>query len=317
MRINVHLAVASPARATESCNIRSVIQSRTESAEQENEGLKVRVRALADLVTELRRRLATAEAAKDGGDAGAVEKSDAGRDETGALVEERLGAVGTSSEDLLQGIVTSGLAGACEVAPEHWVRVKHSGAGRQLISTAILVNGSADGSAMGSDRKYKADGPSPGDFAGSAAGWLVEREEIERGKVIGRGTHGTVHLGRFRGAAVAVKCVRMEDNRSASRLLRELEALVSCRSNHVCAMLAACLTEVGGSDSVVRPCQSLRRRRMSSCFSSASGFAFSAIGLPIRLLRLRASLSLSVFRSLSLLSRCDALRSVCPIHVLT
>ena len=79
-----------------------------------------------------------------------------------------------------------------------------------------------------------------------AQGWLVRREDVTLGAVLGRGTFGTTRRAMWRGAEVAVKSVAVGDPGLRGTLLRELEALRRVRHPHIMGFYGACV--VGEAD---------------------------------------------------------------------
>ncbi|CAG9460528.1 unnamed protein product [Pedinophyceae sp. YPF-701] len=67
-----------------------------------------------------------------------------------------------------------------------------------------------------------------------AAGLLLDQADVTLGDVIGRGAFGVTYRGRWRGAAVAVKCVEVPGRSEAMNLARELSALMHGR--HPCIL---------------------------------------------------------------------------------
>eukprot|EP00798_Chlamydomonas_sp_ICE-L_P016465 gene16465-22687_t len=76
---------------------------------------------------------------------------------------------------------------------------------------------------------------------GAAAGWLVDASEIIMGEVLGQGSFGTTYRATWRGASVAVKCVRIDAGNELGNFLREVEALSALRHPHVVPFLGACI----------------------------------------------------------------------------
>ncbi|GAX74482.1 hypothetical protein CEUSTIGMA_g1931.t1 [Chlamydomonas eustigma] len=76
---------------------------------------------------------------------------------------------------------------------------------------------------------------------GKASGWLIEPTEVVLGKVLGQGCFGTTYLGRWRGADVAVKCVRVSKDTELTSFLREVEAMSLVRHPNVVPFLGACI----------------------------------------------------------------------------
>jgi serine/threonine-protein kinase TNNI3K len=60
---------------------------------------------------------------------------------------------------------------------------------------------------------------------GQAAGWLVDPTEVRRGEELGAGSFGTTYKGSWRGADVAVKCVRVSSAQELNSFLQEVETL--------------------------------------------------------------------------------------------
>ena len=65
--------------------------------------------------------------------------------------------------------------------------------------------------------------------------------QIELGEVLGQGAFGTTYRSTWRGATIAVKCVRVAAGTELSNFLREVEALSMLRHPHVLPFLGACL----------------------------------------------------------------------------
>eukprot|EP01102_Stenamoeba_stenopodia_P008171 TRINITY_DN2329_c0_g1_i1.p1 TRINITY_DN2329_c0_g1~~TRINITY_DN2329_c0_g1_i1.p1 ORF type:complete len:1416 (-),score=301.38 TRINITY_DN2329_c0_g1_i1:218-4465(-) len=75
------------------------------------------------------------------------------------------------------------------------------------------------------------------------ASWEVSADEIEFGKMIGRGAYGEVYEGKFRGKRVAIKkllgTIRQED--VFKSFVKEIEFLAKFKNPHVLEFHAACL----------------------------------------------------------------------------
>ena len=66
---------------------------------------------------------------------------------------------------------------------------------------------------------------------GQAEGWLIsDPAQVSLGAVLGQGMFGTTYLGRWRGAEVAVKCVRISKPSELTTFIREVEAMSLVRS---------------------------------------------------------------------------------------
>lgn len=74
--------------------------------------------------------------------------------------------------------------------------------------------------------------------AGERGGWLASPSDVVLGGAVGQGTFGAVFGGRYRGARVAVKKLEMREAKDAVAFMREVEALLSCRSPDVCPLVA-------------------------------------------------------------------------------
>ncbi|KAF5827897.1 hypothetical protein DUNSADRAFT_18555, partial [Dunaliella salina] len=79
---------------------------------------------------------------------------------------------------------------------------------------------------------------------GKAAGWLISPSEVIRGRVLGEGAFGVTYEGRWRGAKVAVKCVRVSQAVEQLSFLREVEALSSVRHPNVLPFLGASMLDL-------------------------------------------------------------------------
>jgi serine/threonine protein kinase len=64
---------------------------------------------------------------------------------------------------------------------------------------------------------------------GKTAGWLVDPTEVQKGPVLGSGAFGTTYRGTWRGADVAVKCVRISNADELNSFLQEVETLSQVR----------------------------------------------------------------------------------------
>uniref|UniRef100_A0A7S0UPE4 Protein kinase domain-containing protein n=1 Tax=Polytomella parva TaxID=51329 RepID=A0A7S0UPE4_9CHLO len=76
---------------------------------------------------------------------------------------------------------------------------------------------------------------------GRAAGWLVNPKEVVMGPLLGKGAFGSTYRGRWHGATVAVKCVRVSCAKELTSFLREVETLSLIRHPNVVPFLGACL----------------------------------------------------------------------------
>jgi hypothetical protein len=76
---------------------------------------------------------------------------------------------------------------------------------------------------------------------GRASGWLVAPGEVELGPLLGAGAFGETHKGRWRGADVAVKRVRVGSDTELVSFLREVECLAGLRHPGVVPFLGAVL----------------------------------------------------------------------------
>lgn len=74
---------------------------------------------------------------------------------------------------------------------------------------------------------------------GKSAGWLIDINELSLGHVLGEGAFGTTYEGQWRGAKVAVKCVRISSETEMTNFLREIETLSAVRHPHVVPFLGA------------------------------------------------------------------------------
>lgn len=74
---------------------------------------------------------------------------------------------------------------------------------------------------------------------------LATPPQVQLGPVLGSGAFGTTHRATWRGADVAVKCVRVSSATELTNFLREVEVLAGLRHPHVVPFLGAVL-QVGG-----------------------------------------------------------------------
>eukprot|EP00877_Chromochloris_zofingiensis_P011552 jgi/Chrzof1/6650/Cz19g04100.t1 len=78
---------------------------------------------------------------------------------------------------------------------------------------------------------------------GQSAGWLAQTAEIQLGNCLGQGAFGTTYRATWRGADVAVKCVRISSETEMVNFLREVECLAALRHPHIVPFLGACLQD--------------------------------------------------------------------------
>ncbi|GBF89363.1 hypothetical protein Rsub_01935 [Raphidocelis subcapitata] len=80
---------------------------------------------------------------------------------------------------------------------------------------------------------------------GRAAGWIVAPGDVQLGALLGAGAFGETHRGRWRGADVAVKKVRVASESELVNFLREVECLAALRHPGVVPFLGAVLQGSG------------------------------------------------------------------------
>ena len=57
--------------------------------------------------------------------------------------------------------------------------------------------------------------------------------QVQLGRILGEGAFGTTYLGTWRGADVAVKCVRLSRDSEATSFLREVATLAALRHPNI------------------------------------------------------------------------------------
>ncbi|KFM24126.1 Putative serine/threonine-protein kinase/receptor R826 [Auxenochlorella protothecoides] len=100
-------------------------------------------------------------------------------------------------------------------------------------------------------------------------GWLVDPREVALGPLLGQGTFGTTHRATWRGAAVAVKRVRVADAEGGAMFLREVAALRRLRHPHALLDVAGGMLALEAADPPVLH----RDLKPSNVFLDAHGAA--------------------------------------------
>uniref|UniRef100_A0A1D1ZVU6 Protein kinase domain-containing protein n=1 Tax=Auxenochlorella protothecoides TaxID=3075 RepID=A0A1D1ZVU6_AUXPR len=129
-------------------------------------------------------------------------------------------------------------------------------------------------------------------------GWLVDPREVALGPLLGQGTFGTTHRATWRGAAVAVKRVRVADAEGGAMFLREVAALRRLRHPHVMGLWGACLADPGAAWLL---CELLPGGTLAAWLHGAPG----ALRAPRRPRRARLQALLDVARGMLALEAAD------------
>jgi hypothetical protein len=75
---------------------------------------------------------------------------------------------------------------------------------------------------------------------GKTAGWLIDPTEVQKGPVLGSGAFGTTYRATWRGADVAVKCVRISNADELNSFLQEVETLSQVWCTPCCVQQPCC-----------------------------------------------------------------------------